>query len=98
LDLPSFDVFFDTLSFEYGAPWDSESEEPIDRGHATMAFDYPLFEDYFGSLYLKQEDQWESESSEQLDDRHSCLDEKVLTAFTPTIDPISSMHKIVQVI
>jgi hypothetical protein len=38
------------LSFEYGTPWYSESEEPIDRGHDSMAFDYPLFEDYFGSL------------------------------------------------
>jgi hypothetical protein len=45
----------------------------------------------------EQADQWERKSSENLKDRHSCLDEAVLSAFTRTIDPISTMHKIMQV-
>jgi hypothetical protein len=70
----------------------------IDRGPGTLVFDSPLFEDYFGSLQFKHADQWDSESSEQLNDRHSRLDETVLRAFTRTSDPISAMHKIMQVI
>jgi hypothetical protein len=73
-------------------------EELIDRGPDTLAFVSPLVEDYFRSLHFKHADQWESESSEQMNDRHSRLDEAVLNAFTPSIDPISAIHEIMQVI
>jgi hypothetical protein len=64
LDLPTFNALFDTLSFEYGTPWASESEGPIDIGPATMALDLPLFDELFDGLQFKFEakikDQWES--------------------------------------
>jgi hypothetical protein len=69
--VPSFTKLYDTLLFEYGTTWGSESEEPIDRGPDTLALEGPLFDDYFESLHFNfglteegkpHENQWESES------------------------------------
>jgi hypothetical protein len=64
LDLPSFNVFFDSLSMKYDTKWESESKEPIERGPETLALDLPLFHDYFGCLQFnfgrktKIQDEW----------------------------------------
>jgi hypothetical protein len=53
LNIPGFIVFFEPFSLEYKTKWGSESKEPIDRGHGTLALDLPLFDDYFGCLQFK---------------------------------------------
>jgi hypothetical protein len=79
LDLPIFNLFFDSLSFKYRTAWGSEREEPIDRGPDMVVLDILLFDDYFGSLQFKIADQCESESTKPQNDRPQCLDKRIKT-------------------
>jgi hypothetical protein len=104
VDLPNFDVFFDSLSLQYETKRGSESTEPIVRGPKHLALDLPLFHDYFGCLQFNSgrktsnQDEWESILQEPLNNRQLCLKQTVLCDFTRYCNPILAWRKILQVV
>jgi hypothetical protein len=53
LSVPEFSRLFDSLEFEYGTEWGSESEEPVHRGLGTLPLYLPLFQEYFYFMQFK---------------------------------------------